>query len=135
MLLSLEALGEDEGETETFLQSLDPARKNTLVRCNLQYVLSSLDQLEGSRDVFDEYKSGPQSPPLSRHFPREHGDHEENIGTRNSYQSHSMDDCVDRHSPRKDSQHQKNQIRFESKDGEYQKSASVDEYRSNAYRK
>jgi hypothetical protein len=44
--MSLEALGEDESETETFLQSLNPARKNTLVKCNLQYVLSALDGLE-----------------------------------------------------------------------------------------
>ena len=123
-------MGEDEGETETFLQSLNPARKNTLVRCNLQYVLSSLDHLEcsQSRDVFDEYKNGPQSPPLSRHFERERDDNDGNNGMRNSYQSHSAD------SLHKDS-HQKSQSRYESKEAEYQKSASVDEYRTNTYRK
>ena len=128
VLLSLEALGEDEGETESFLQSLNPARKNTLVRCNLQYVLSSLDHLENShsRDVFDEYKNGPQPPPLSRHFEREHDDG--NGGMRNNYQSHSVD------SLHKDF-NQNSQSRYESKDGEYQKSASVDEYRTNTYRK
>ena len=49
--MSLEALGEDESETETFLQSLNPTRKNTLVKCNLQYVLSALDGLGELEDV------------------------------------------------------------------------------------
>lgn len=54
--MSLEALGEDESETETFLQSLNAARKNTLVKCNLQYVLSALDNL-GEREAYEECKS------------------------------------------------------------------------------
>ena len=45
VLTSINALGEDEESQETFLHSLNPARKNSLVKCNLQYVLTLLRTL------------------------------------------------------------------------------------------
>ena len=45
VLSSINALGEDEESQETFLHSLNPARKNSLVKCNLQYVLTLLRSL------------------------------------------------------------------------------------------
>jgi hypothetical protein len=63
--MSLEALGEDETETETFLHSLNPARKNTLVKRNLQYVLSALDGL-GEMDGLEECK-GEEYKSESKH--------------------------------------------------------------------
>ena len=53
VLNSIQALGEDESETETFLHSLNPARKNSLVKCNLQYVLALLKSL-GARESDSE---------------------------------------------------------------------------------
>ena len=42
MVNSLAGFGENEKDQEKFLQGLNAARKNSLVKCNLQYVLSLL---------------------------------------------------------------------------------------------
>lgn len=81
--MSLEALGEDESETESFLQSLNPTRKNTLVKCNLQYVLSALDGL-GEMDGFKESKGECKSESKHSDFYSESSKHNSSRRNRTS---------------------------------------------------